>query len=417
MSRTATAPAASASGQRSGRRGPFVRWPRVADAVLAAVLLALSVWVDEGPGDSLVYRPLSDVPPAALAVLVLAAGALALRRRRPLVVLTAVLTAWAALLVTGYSAFADVGGLAIVAVYTVGRYVPDVGRAVAGLVATVVVVVADTLPSEVSWGGSVAGLIVTSLAWYVGQRLQLRRARALQAERDRAAEARRIITEERTRIARELHDVVAHQVSLMTVQAGAAQAVLLRDPERAAGAMRAVEEAGRQALGELRHLLDVLRPEPGTSGLDPQPGLADLPRLVEQVARAGLDVSLVVTDLPPDLPTRVDLFAFRIVQEALTNVLKHAGPGVVTQVRVAGDGDGIRVEVVDSGRAHPGSAPHPGDPSAAPDPPADDALPGGHGIIGMRERALLLGGALDVGPRAGGGFRVMARLPWTGGPA
>src|SRR6266545_4606242 len=255
---------------------------------------------------------------------------------------------------------------------------------------------------------AVFGGVVMFVAWYVGRRLRLRGERAAQLLREQAAEARRIVTEERTRIARELHDVVAHRVSLMTVQAGAAKAVAAEDPEGALQAMGAVEEAGRQALDELRHLLGVLRPETDLDGLGPQPGLADLPRLAEQLRLAGVDVSLA-TDAPSaGLPARVDLFAYRIVQEALTNVLKHAGPGAHTEVRLRTGKSGIVIEVLDDGH---GTA-------VIPRPGVADGGGGvrGHGIVGMRERALLLGGTLDARPRPGGGFGVVAHLPTGGEP-
>jgi signal transduction histidine kinase len=245
------------------------------------------------------------------------------------------------------------------------------------------------------------------VAWYVGRRVQFREQRADQLRREQAAEARRIVVEERSRIARELHDVVAHRVSLMTVQAGAAKAVAAEDPEGALRAMGAVEEAGRQALDELRHLLGVLRPETDPDGLGPQPGLADLPRLVEQTRGAGLDVSLATAGVVAGLPARVDLFAYRIVQEALTNVLKHAGPGAHTEVRLGTDRRGVVIEVLDDGSGASGLA----------GPDVDDAGGRGHGIVGMRERARLLGGTLDARPRPGGGFRVVAHLPTGGEPA
>jgi len=240
------------------------------------------------------------------------------------------------------------------------------------------------------------GFFVTFLVWYIGRRLRFRGERAAQLEREQAAEARRAVVEERTRIARELHDVVAHQVSLMTVQAGAAKTVAAEDPECASQAMEAVEKAGHQALDELRHLLGVLRPEAEIDGLGPQPGLADVPGLVDQLRAAGLDVSLTMVGVQTHLPARVDLSAFRIVQEALTNVLKHAGPSARTEVRLRTDNQGIAIEILDDGHGA-------------------TILPGsGHGILGMRERALLLGGSLDAGPRPGGGFQVVARLPIAG---
>jgi signal transduction histidine kinase len=174
--------------------------------------------------------------------------------------------------------------------------------------------------------------------------------------------------------------------------------VAVTDPASAARAMQAVEQAGRQALDELRHLLGVLRPAADGDALGPQPGLADVPRLVERFRAAGLDVELDIDDeraggTPVDLPARVQLSAYRIVQEALTNVLKHAGPTARAQVRVHTDRDGTAIDVRDDG------------------PGATVPAGTGHGIIGMRERALLLGGRLDAGPQPGGGFHVTAWLP------
>ncbi len=179
----------------------------------------------------------------------------------------------------------------------------------------------------------------------------------------------------------------------MTVQAGAAKTVLADDPEGAFQAMKAVEETGRQALDELRHLLGVLRPEAETDGLRPQPGLSDLPLLVDEFNQAGLSVSLTMEGTEIGLPARVELSAFRIVQEALTNVLKHAGPSARAKVLTSVDNAGVTIEVIDEG-------------------PGFTILAGsGHGIDGMRERAALLGGTLDAGPRSGGGFQVVAHLP------
>jgi signal transduction histidine kinase len=377
-------------------RGPFARWPRAADAALAIVVFLATVFLTDGPGDSVVIRPVGDVPIPAVLAFAVASAALYWRRRAPLVVLGVAVAAWATTLGSGY---ADLGGVTIIALYSAGRYAAGDRWAHAGVAAAIAVIVIDGLTDPAPWGEAVFGGVVLFLAWYVGRRLRLRNERAVQVLREQAAEARRIVIEERARIARELHDVVAHRVSLMTVQAGAAKAVAAEDPEGARRAMAAVEEAGRQALDELRHLLGVLRPETDLDGLGPQPGLADLPRLVEQIRGAGVDVSLATDGVSTELPARVDLFAYRIVQEALTNVLKHAGPGAHTEVRLGTDRSGIVIEVLDDGQGA-------------------SVLPGaGHGIVGMRERALLLGGTLDARPRLGGGFRVVAHLPTGGEPA
>jgi signal transduction histidine kinase len=399
-------------------RGPFARWPRAADATLAAAVFLGTVFLVDGPGDALVYRPIGDVPVAAVLAFAVASAALYWRRSAPLAVLGVTVAAFAATLGSGY---ADGGGPLLIALYSAGRYAGDDRWGQVGVAAAVAVVMVDGLTDPAPWGEAVFGGVVIFVAWYVGRRLRLRSERAAQLLREQAAEARRVVTEERTRIARELHDVVAHQVSLMTVQAGAAKAVAADDPEAALRAMGAVEEAGRQALDELRHLLGVLRPETNPDGLVPQPGLADLPRLVEQTRRAGLDVALATDGVPAQLPARVDLFAYRIVQEALTNVLKHAGPGAHTQVRLGTDSSGIVIEVLDDGKGSepPSAAAAPFRPAGSPVGDRPDGLgrSAGHGIVGMRERALLLGGTLDVGPRPGGGFRVVAHLPTGGEPA
>jgi signal transduction histidine kinase len=363
----------------------------VSDAVLAAVLFGLAVTLAEGPGDSLVARRVTDLPVAVLLVIAVAAAATSLRRRAPLAVLGVTVAGWALLVPTGEY---DLGFIVVVVIYSVGRYVAGLRPGLVGVAAVAVVLVVEGLVRSTAWGETWFGVSVMYLIWYVGRQVRLRGERAAQRRRHQEDEVRRIIAEERTHIARELHDVVAHQVSMMTVQAGAAQAVYATDPEAARAAMAAVEQAGRQALNELRHLLGVLRPESGRNGVGPQPGLADLPRLVDQVRAAGLDIA-VDDGVRGPLPMRVQLSAYRIVQEALTNVLKHGGRGTHAGVTLRDDGAELTIEVVDD------AEPLTPRPSSAK----------GHGIIGMRERATLLGGSLDAGPGPDGGFRVVARLP------
>ncbi|MEU3252288.1 histidine kinase [Streptomyces sp. NPDC006997] len=401
MNPTAPQPETPDHGAPSRRRGPFARWPRGADAALATVLFALAALLVDGPGDSLTVRPAMDLLHPALLLIAVAAGALYRRRHRPVAVLCVALAAWAPTLGTSYS---TMGGLVIVALYSVGRYADDHRWGPPGIAVAVGALVLEGLFHSTPWGDVGFGAAVFAGVWYLGRRLRLRAERADRERREQAAEARRVVTQERTHIARELHDVVAHRVSMMTVQAGAARMVAAEDPDGALEAMAAVEEAGRQALDELRHLLGVLRPDAERDGLGPQPGLADLPRLVAQVREAGLEVS-VTGALPGPLPARVDLSAYRIVQEALTNVLKHSGPGTRAEVRLDDTGDGIAIEVLDDGH---GAA-------VRSVSGAHEGLPG-HGVVGMRERALLLGGGLDAGPRPGGGFRLAARLPVKGEP-
>ena len=223
-------------------------------------------------------------------------------------------------------------------------------------------------------------------------RLAEERARRMEAE------ARQAVEEERGRITRELHDVLAHSVSVMTVQASAVRRLLTPEQEREREALMTVEETGRQALAEMRRLLGIMRTESERPALAPQPGIGTLPELVEQVRQSGLPVELTVEGTPVKLPAGVDLSAYRIVQEALTNTLKHAGPAHAwVAVRYAGED--VEIEV-----ANDGSSENDGDGT-------------GHGLVGMRERVALCGGELESGPRPGGGFKISARLPVAGGAA
>ncbi len=409
MSRSASvAPPLASALQRLW--GSVTRRPRAADAALSvAVFVTTLFFAFDGSDAGLVMdapggRPWTvaregDVPfAAALVLLALACAAIYWRRSQPFAVLWVTVIATALAAGIGYSQMG--GGLAmLVALYSVGRHASSDLWSYFGLVGASAVFGLDYLLGNLTAAAVGFGLVVMSMAWYIGTRVRMRAEHAAQLEREQAAEAHRAVAEERTRIARELHDVVAHRVSLMTVQAGAARTIAADNPQAALQAMEAVEHAGREALDELRHLLGVLRPKADGGSLGPQPGLADVPRLVDQFREAGLDVSFTISDAPTGLPARVDLSAYRLVQEALTNVLKHAGPGARSEVRISLDDDAISIEITDDGHAA-------------------TTLPGsGHGIMGMRERALLLGGSLTAGPRADGGFRVAARLPIGGGVA
>jgi signal transduction histidine kinase len=246
--------------------------------------------------------------------------------------------------------------------------------------------------------------------------------RAARLERERQLEASRAAAEERARIARELHDVIAHNVSMMVVQAEAGPVVVERDPATAARAFDSIGAIGRQALVEMRRLLGVLRSDEDGAGPGPQPGLDQLPVLLEQVRRAGLEARLEVEGQPRPLPPGMDLSAYRIVQEALTNAVKHSRPGAAS-VRIRyGDRD-LRLEVRNDGPGGAGGATA-GDGPPTPSrslgaSPGNGAGPGdpattnrtGHGLVGMRERVNLFGGELEAGPRRDGGFAVAARLP------
>ena len=216
--------------------------------------------------------------------------------------------------------------------------------------------------------------------------------------RTEAEEARRRASEERLRIARELHDVLAHDISLINVQAGVALHLMEEHPEQARTALTAIKAASKDALGELRSVLDVLRQADEGPPRAPTAGLEHLDRLVTGAAAAGIDVRVVTDGRARPLPPGVDLAAFRIIQEALTNVTRHAGPATATISLTYGD-DELTVQVDDDGKGRPLSG----------------ANGSGNGIPGMRERAAALGGRLEAGPRPGGGFRVRASLPLDGG--
>lgn len=219
--------------------------------------------------------------------------------------------------------------------------------------------------------------------------------RLQRATEEHEAATVRAIEAERARIAGELHDVVTHNVSVMVVQAGAARVAADSSPGEAADALRAVEASGRTAMAELRNLLGLLSPAGADVALRPQPGLGELDELISRVAAAGLAVELEVRGTPRPLPPGADLAAYRVVQEALTNVLRHAG-GAATSV-VVDWGDELEITVSDAGRGPSAAS---GGPSAA-----------GRGLLGLQERLSLYGGELDAGPRPGGGWRVRAVMP------
>ncbi|WP_030414994.1 sensor histidine kinase [Streptomyces sp. NRRL S-1448] len=247
------------------------------------------------------------------------------------------------------------------------------------------------------------------LAWVLGDSVRTRRAywaqleeKATRLEKEREAQARIAVAAERARIARELHDVVAHNVSVMVVQADGAAYVLDAAPEQTRQALETISGTGRQALAEMRRLLGVLRTGEQAEGGEyvPQPGVEQLTDLIDQVRGAGLPVDFRVEGEPRPLPSSVELTAYRIVQEALTNSRKHGGPDVAATVRLSYQDDDLELLVEDDGRGARHELYESG---------GADGL--GHGLIGMRERVGMVGGTLIAGPRPGGGFRVSAVLP------
>jgi len=335
---------------------------------------------------------------AALIAPVITAS-VAVRRARPLLVGIGVPIVFA----LGLAFWGDLQFVAVAVAYFCALYALSVWapprRFVAGLM---VLVVADLLSSagpQATLGDSVPFAVVTPLVMLVVRRVVGDRERRVQlAERERDFAAREAVATERARIARELHDVVAHGVSVMVVQAQAGPR-LLADPVQARGAFVAIETTGREALVELRRLLCVLRGGEEGAATAPQPGLDSLESLLEQVREAGLRVDLRIEGEPAQLPLGVDLSAYRIVQEALTNTLKHAGRAEV-EVIVRYHPTVLALEVLDNGTGAP-----------------ERVNGSGHGLVGMRERVAIYGGTLEVGRRNGHGFSVLACLPLAPGAA
>jgi signal transduction histidine kinase len=338
----------------------------------------------------------------AIALLIVAAGALAWRRRHPVAVLGVVFGATLIYLVLGYAAGPI--WLALIIAYltaVVGGHWR--AAAVAAVLGFAIFPWLDYLlrdqpgPSLVGMTGLAAWLLVLLGA---AEAVRIRRERAAAAARIREEEALRRAGEERLRIARELHDALGHHLSLISMQSGVALHLNTELPEQARSSLAAIKQASKEALAELRSVLDILRQDGEPASRTPTWSLARLEDLVSQAAAAGLVVQTETDGEVRSLPFAVDVAAFRIVQEALTNVGRHAGPATAT-VRVSYGDQELSVQVDDDGRG----------PSAHA-----SAAGSGGGIVGMRERAAALGGELQAGPRPGGGFRVRARLPLGGAP-
>jgi signal transduction histidine kinase len=332
---------------------------------------------------------------------------LAARRRFPGTVLALILASGLAFAAVSLPPF-FLGPAILVAVYSVAAY-GSRSVALAGLAAAelglAVQLTRGRFEEPEAWLVWVQFAGIFGAAWLLGLFAHNYRAyaarleqRTAELERAREALARQAVTEERLRLARELHDVVAHAMSVIAVQSGVGAHVADSRPEEVGKALAAIEATSRSALTELRRLLGVLRQdgEPQAS-LTPAPGLANLEGLLAEVAKAGLAVRLRVEGAPSPLPAGLDLSAYRIIQEALTNVVKHAGPAHA-QVTIRYRDHEVAVEVIDDGRGVAAVA-------------TDGRRGTGHGLIGMAERVAAFGGDLEVGPRPGGGFRVAARLP------
>jgi signal transduction histidine kinase len=391
------------------------RRPIVTDGLIAlflSVLALLNLW--------LAWERTQPVPLAvAVGLTLLIILPLTLRRRFPLVlllVMTALLVLYRSLDIPegSFTAYA-----LMLALFGAGAYGHRRWRTWARGI-SMVAVAADltylVFFAGESWSFPVSTVLLRILvlllnlflfgaAWWIGDVWRSRRERetelkerTVQLVHEREENARRAVLDERVRIARELHDVVAHHVSVMGVQAGAARRVMERQPEKAQEALSMIESSSRQAVAELHRLLGFLRRDSQTDGLAPQPGLRQLDSLINEVREAGLEVRVEVEGEARPLPSGVDTSAYRIVQEALTNTLKHAGP-TRASVTIRYQSQAVELEIVDGGRGLP---------------PQDGQEANGRGIIGMRERAYLHGGEFESGNVPEGGFLVRVRLPLNG---
>ncbi|WP_405096196.1 sensor histidine kinase [Micromonospora sp. NBC_01412] len=355
------------------------------------------------------------------------AGALLFRRSHPSAVTAAIAALALVQVVAGWGPLAfDIAVL--IALYSVVKYAERLRDGIiAGIVAAVGVLLGafQMQGTAAWWATAIWFALVTGAVWLMGLNVRTRRLyvfsleeRAATLEREREAESRAAVAEERTRIARELHDVVAHSMAVMIVQADGARYMFDRDPETAREAVKVVADTGRQALEEMRRLVGVLRepsgPDPaagpaaaaGTDGPGPsglsaepvhrRPALVGLPDLLDRFRAAGLRIDWTVTGEPPALPPGLELTVYRVVQEALTNALKHAGVGATVALGMDHPPDAVVVRAVDDGRGRPVVRPAPS---------------GGHGLVGMRERVTVYDGSLTAGPRLAGGWQVEVRLP------
>jgi signal transduction histidine kinase len=381
-------------GAASMTRPPSGLWSgRLADVRLALVVGAIQVGGSYGASQH--QHPARSLDALGYVLVATGPAALLFRRRYPVNVLAVVWTATMAYMAIGY-ADGPIWLSLIIAFATV----VITGHRLAGQVALVAGFVASL------WLGPLLGTrrsptLVGSLglgAWLLvllsaAEVLRIRRERAVEAMRTQEEEARRRASDERLRIARELHDVLAHNISMINVQAGTALHLMDEQPDRARSALAAIKDASKEALVELRSVLGVLRQDDEQAPLAPAPTVSRIEDLVRSAEAAGVAVRVEMGGTPRTLPAGVELAAFRIVQEALTNVARHAGPASATVAVTYGDED-IVLQVDDDGRG-----------------PLANGSHEGNGLPGMRERAAALGGTLQAGPRPGGGFRVRAWLP------
>jgi len=371
---------------------------RYGDALLAAAVIVLGLL------QTILDNDLSGTEIALNCAVAVALGILLVFRRRiPLLLLALMLASALAEPLIGESGNGEFFGLfVLVAVYTAAAHTDSRRMWLAGAMTAVMAsVVTVNDPEPLNIGGAIFFGLLFGVPWTVGRMVHDRRQREIALEeradaleREQEQRARAAVAEERQRIARELHDVVAHAISVIVVQARGGRRLLDTEPAEARGAFDTIEGTGQQALGEMRRLLGLLRESEDQLALAPQPSLVRIDDLVEQVRDAGLPVELAIEGEPTELPPGIDLSAYRIVQEALTNALKHAGPATARVTLRYGE-DSLELEIADDGS---GSAAGNG---------------GGHGLVGIKERVAMLGGEVEAGGRLAGGYTVRARLPYA----
>jgi signal transduction histidine kinase len=376
--------------------------PWIIDALITTPLaiIALKVLSVSGGAASDYREPTAW----AYALTVVATVPYYFRRRAPLPVFLITITAMMPLVLADFESNVCVQ-MTLLGTYTVAAYCSSRQRVVAIGALTIAFLLLGIFGAPgLDATGLAANIAIFAAAYFFGSTIRNRRLymdqleqRAALLEHERDEEAKRAVADERLRIAQELHDVVAHSMGVIAVQAGVGAHVIDSDPAEAKKSLDAISETSRATLTEIRRMLGVLREDSGAE-YEPAPDLAELPRLVESVRAAGLDVDVRVEGREGDVPPGVSFTAYRIVQEALTNVLKHAGPARAT-VLVGYEPGVVRLEITDDGRGVNGRATN-----------------GGHGLVGMRERVAVYGGALEAAPRAGGGFAIRATLPY-GTPA
>ena len=354
--------------------------------------------------------------PAGMALAVVASAPIAFRRSWPLQAFAVTTAATAALVSLGLSPL-PLGAMLALVGYMVAARAPrrfSVPALVLGEVALVLALALATGTGRRGIGTEpVQVLLLLAVAWFVGDSVSVGRAyRSQQAEQERASEAergRQAVRDERVRIARELHDIIAHSLAVITVQAGAGRRLMAKRPEQAATALESIEAAGRNAQDELRVVLGLLRDEgSGPAELGPAPGLEELGQLVETVRETGTPVELRTSGTDRQLPPALALSVYRVVQEALTNVVKHA-PGTQANVFLSVSAREINIVVDNDGGARAERAPRKA--SRQPSRPSSE-----HGVVGMKERVAAFGGSLVAEPVPGQGFRVTARIPVPGTP-